>query len=143
MFLGKHLSGIALSLLLLSNAHAVESGPIVVYFVPFQIETYIPITEASISCNAWEKWEIPASSEAEVSSLVALLEKKGKHAHFNPHMVRAEIVAPKRVYFIDAHGVVANGTSSYKIDRYEFLSFAVSLTPAERESMRDKPPPCD
>lgn len=133
--------GVALSFILSSSISAAEGEAIVVYYVPFDVETYIPITEASISCRAWEKWKI--SDRSKVSRLLNIV-KTGQKANFDRKRVRAEIIVAEQKYFIDAAGVVLNGVSSYKIDRYDFVVFGESsLDPNEREFTRDTHGPCD
>ena len=90
-----------------------------VYFVPFEIETYVPITQATIISQAWEKWTI--SSQSQTSSLIALL-NHGDEWKFDESRVRGLVVSENQTFFVDANGVAsANGKLGIKIDKSLFL----------------------
>ena len=105
-----------------------------VYFIPFEVETYIPITEATIASLAWEKWTI--SSESQTSGLIALLDH-GDEGEFDGGRVRGLVVLKSQTFFLDADGVVTvNGRSGTKIDKNMFVKFRNSLQAAQRKIMK-------
>ena len=101
----------------------------VVYFVPFEIETYVPITIDTITCQAREKWIL--SDNSDVATLNRLL-NPGNDAKFDSARVRVKISASNETYFIDAEGVVLTDKHSFKIDKIAFVKFAESLTKKQR-----------
>lgn len=112
-----------------------------VYFVPFDIETYVPITRSTIMSIAWEKWTI--SSESETSRLINLL-SYGVEGKFDEGKVRALVLSNNKAYFIDSSGValidsnwaVLEGKPGVRIDKAEFVKFRDSLRADERQMLR-------
>jgi len=105
-----------------------------VYFVPFEIETYVPITQATIISEAWEKWTI--SSKSKTSSLIALL-NHGDEETFDENRVRGLILSGNQTFFIDANGVAStNGKLGLRIDKARFVRFRDSLHPDQRKILK-------
>jgi hypothetical protein len=107
---------------------------VTVYFIPFELETYIPITPATIKCQALEKWAV--SDETQVSHLIDIL-KQGVEATFDDHRVRVKVSVHNKTYYIDSEGVVRKGKKNYKIDKLEFTKFGESLKPDQRLSIKE------
>ncbi len=104
-----------------------------VYFVPFEIETYAPITQAEIIPLAWEKWTI--SSEAETSRLITSL-SQGDEEKFDENKVRALVLSDEQKYFIDSNGVVLKrGKLGNRIDKAAFIQFRDSLRADQRQML--------
>ena len=94
----------------------------VVYFIPFEIETYLPVTKDAIECSAHEVWVV-AGTEQQVQ-LQRFLEN-GEAAAFDEKRVRAKIVSPFGNAFIDATGVAQTASSSLRVDRGKFKALIV------------------
>jgi hypothetical protein len=120
---------IGLSLILLaSNAGAAVTTA---YFVPFDIETFVPITQENIISEAFEKWTI--SSKSQTSSLVALL-SHGIEGQFDGSHVRLSVSAENKTFFVDAKGVAStNGKTGIYIDKSTLAQFRDSLTAYQRK----------
>jgi len=105
-----------------------------VYFVPFQIETYVPITRVTVVSQAWEKWTI--SSKSQTSSLIALL-NRGDEETFDEYRVRVLILSGNQTFFIDANGVASTkGKLGIGIDKAMFIKFRDSLHTDQRKILR-------
>jgi hypothetical protein len=101
-----------------------------VYFIPFEIETYAPVTQQSIISSAWEKWTI--SSQSETSRLFALLAHGAKDT-FDEKKVRGLVLSNNRTYAIDSNGVVlTKGKLGIRIDKAAFIEFRDSLGADQR-----------
>ncbi len=123
---------IGLSLALFSSC-AVGDDAATVYFIPFQVETYIPVTEETIVSQAWEKWT--TSSKSEISRLTTLLEH-GSESKFDGNRVRAMVLLDGQRYLIDSNGVVkTKGRASIRIDKGKFIEFLTSLRASQREEL--------
>ena len=105
-----------------------------VYFVPFEIETYVPITQATIISQAWEKWTI--SSKSQTSSLIALL-NHGDEETFDDNRVRGLILSGNQTFFVDANGVASTkGKLGIRIDKAVFVKFRDSLHADQRKMLK-------
>jgi hypothetical protein len=105
-----------------------------VYFVPFEIETYVPITQATIISQAWEKWTI--SSKSQTSSLIALL-NHGDEETFDENRVRGLILSGNQTFFVDANGVASTkGKPGIRIDKAMFVKFRDSLHTDQRKILK-------
>lgn len=102
------------------------------YFVPFEIETLIPITEHTIVCRAWEKWTL---SDENILSITAIMVPDEK-ALFDAKRVRLRIVDGDIIFFADADGVVIKDGLSFKLDKEKFTQFASSVQVSQRQSRR-------
>jgi hypothetical protein len=108
----------------------------VVYFVPFEIETYVPITRSTITCDAREKWTI---SEGFHTSQLTNLLIPSDYATFDTKRVRVRIDFGKQIYYIDATGTAQKGSLNFKTDKIAFLRFANSLTLNQRQIIKRRP----
>lgn len=124
------------SLSLTIAPHAEARNVITVYYVPFRIETYVPVTQGTIICQAREIWTI--SNEAHVSRLRNLL-KPEDQARFEGKRVRAKISDGGEDTYIDAEGVALRGKVSFRIDKVGFESFARSLGADEHKPNEHRP----
>jgi hypothetical protein len=114
--------------ILLSSRSVFGSEATTVYFFPFEIDTYVPITKATIQSSASQKWTI--SNESEVARLLAIL-NRGVKAHFDDANVRAVVFSGGQTYYLNRDGVIQKGDQSYKIDLSEFWKFRASLSESE------------
>ena len=119
--------------LLLCSLNAFGKDAVVVYFIPFEIETYVPVTQETIVSSAWEKWTI--SSKDEISYLIELL-NSGKKGDFDGKRVRGFVCINNQNYFIDSNGVVLKGKLSIQMDKAKFLKFRNSLRDDQKQSLR-------
>lgn len=122
--------------LVLFSVNVFGANATTVYFVPFEIETYIPITQATITSQAWEKWTV--SSKSKNSILIALL-KNGTEEKFDESRVRCLILLGKQTYFVDANGVASTtGKLGIKIDKVIFVKFRDSLHADQRKILKSQ-----
>jgi hypothetical protein len=120
--------------LMASPATPVERAT--VYFVPFQVDTYVPITEATIRARAWERWHI-SSKDTLARLLNSMTEAKG--AQFDEDRVRVLVVrSDDQIYSIDCNGIGRKGATAIRINKATFLNFRDSLGPGEREILTPK-----
>jgi hypothetical protein len=124
------------SLMLTIAPHAAARNVITVYYVPFRIETYVPVTQGTISCQAWEVWTV--SNEAHVSRLRNLL-KPGDQARFEGKRVRVKISDSGEDTYVDAEGVALRGKASFRMDKTGLESFARSLGADEHRPNEHRP----
>lgn len=102
-----------------------------VYFVPLEVETYIPITRTTIASQADEKWTI--SSKRKKERLAAILDH-GAEAAFDENRVRVLVVIDGNSYFVDANGVVhKDGREDTRLDQNELYKLRDSLRTRERQ----------
>jgi len=132
-FLKLKMSLVAFSLFVFAN-NVFGTDVTTVYFVPFEIETYVPITKATIISQAWEKWTI--SSESQTSSLIALL-NHGDERTFDENRVRGLILSGNQTFFVDANGVASTkGKLGIRIDKVMFVKFRDSLRTDQRKILK-------
>jgi len=108
----------------------------VVYFIPFQVETYIPVTPETIVDQAWEKWSISAKRGS--NRLLAIL-SHGHGSAFDKNRVRALVIAGGKRYLIDTNGVVLSQSKESQgtvIDKRVFMEFRDSLRADQRQVLR-------
>ena len=130
----------AVFLVVSTHRMACDNTTVVVYFAPFQIETYVPITAATIRAQAWEKWTI--SSRRDKDRLAAIL-KGTEESKFDEDTIRVLVINGRNSYFIDRGGVLLKeGDRGVKIDKSAFLAFRDSLPAGERQVLtRELPVP--
>jgi hypothetical protein len=103
---------------------------VTVYYVPFQIETYVPITESTIISKAWEKWAL--DSDEKISELNTILHS-GEQSKFEGARVRMLVVSANHKVYIDSNGVASeDGQVGIRIDKNAFLKFRESLSAEEK-----------
>ena len=107
---------------------------ITVYFVPFQLETYLPITPLTIKCQAKEKWLL--TDQSQIDRLLELF-GKGNTANFDDRRVRVLISSDNFNIFVDSNGVALMDGKSIKVDKYEFENFAKSLDSNQRQFLHN------
>jgi len=107
-----------------------------VYFIPFQVETYVPITPENITDQAWEKWNI--STKRHSQRLLAII-NHGHSAAFDRNRVRALVVSDGKKYFIDTNGVMvpqSRDSGGVTIDKAAFIKFRDSLRADQRQVLK-------
>jgi len=111
-----------------------EESTTKVYFVPFEVETYVPITPETIESQAWEKWTI--SSKEENSRLLRIL-RGGPEGAYDKNKTRVLIIFGKESYYVDSSGVVRlDGKRDARIDKSALITFRDSLRPDQRQDLR-------
>ena len=121
-----------------ASSIAFGSDVVTVYFVPFEVETYVPITPSTIRASAWEKWTIRA--ESRISQLLDLLDH-GDKAQFDEKRVRGEVIVKNHTYFVDANGVVVRNKLAVRIDKAQLVKFRESLRADEKQTLNSTPSP--
>jgi hypothetical protein len=104
------------------------------YFIPSEVETYLPVTPTSIACAAWEKWTIADAAHA--SDLMVLV-SHGEKGEFDDHRVRMMIFRNDKVYYVDQNGMALAGNSTHKIDPKKIADFRQSLSSGEIENLKE------
>ena len=106
-----------------------------VYFIPFDIETYAPVTTRTIESRAFEEWCL--SSHADFDHVLTILAGKEKRS-FDADRVRMKLVARGTKLFVDANGVVSSdGHMGAQIDLVELQLFRGSLGSGQVRSLRN------
>ena len=109
--------------------HAAFGSSIKVYFIPFEVETYIPVTVATIECKAHEVWLLSRKNAIYLSSIIAPVEEK----EFDERKVRIKIIGDGRPYYIDSSGVVLKGALNFQIDKIKFNRLSGSIVKKRRK----------
>ena len=105
-----------------------------VYFIPFEVETYIPVTRATIISQAWEQWTI--SSKSQTASLIALL-NHGDEETFDEFRVRGLVLSGNQTFCIDTNGVASTkGKLGIRIDKAMLVKFRDSLRADQRRTLK-------
>lgn len=95
-----------------------------VFYIPFSVQTYAPVTPSTIEASAFEIWTV--SGDMAVSELLAAL-RDGAPATFDPRVVRVLVLVDGQRYYVDADGVASHEGGSLKIDRRMFDRLRASL----------------
>lgn len=105
---------------------------ITIYFVPFDIHTYSPITNNNIKEYAWEKWEV--DSKDKVMELKSIIKNNEKKYDFNKIYIRSIIYFKDKTIYLDTKGVASdNLKTGVIIDKEKFIEFGRSLKPRQKE----------
>jgi hypothetical protein len=104
------------STLVVSARESVEK--MTVYYVPFQVETYEPITTATIKDRA--KYRLDVADANEILSLLRMLSNAKGESSFDQKRVRLLVVAEKREIVVDADGNVLDAGKTYRLSREQF-----------------------
>ena len=108
-----------------SEARATARDAALVYFIPFDVETYVAVTRNDIIAQAWEKWTVVDG--AAINRLARLFKPTNKQ-EFNEAKVRCLVILKGERYFIDANGIaLKDGGTSLSVDRARFLAFGDSI----------------
>lgn len=92
-----------------------------IYAIPFEIETYLPVTKETIREKTWEEFELV--DDAQIKKFWTLFNNKNK-GKFDHDKIRCLIVANDRRHFIDADGNVFGGGIMYSsINKKQFEEF--------------------
>ena len=99
------------------------------YYIPFAVETLVPVTEKDIRARA--HYIIELDSQEQVAALVAVLsERKGK-GRFDRHFVRLLLVPrspPGADILVDSEGQVLEGSITSALTRGAFTSLKKMLS---------------
>ena len=115
--------------LALSGELTVASESATVYFVPFRVDTYVPITKQTIRSAAWEKWIV--TDRSRVSTLMKLLRGGKPHEFYNAD-VRAVIYNGNEIFYVNKVGDVEAKDGSSRIDIRELSAFLSHMRDDER-----------
>jgi len=110
-----------------------------VFLVPFQIETYMPVTRQTIECDALEKWVLAKESHA--AHLTDLL-RDDVDVKFDEQRVRAKIVMPSSVIYIDSNGTAIRGEKLARVDVEQFTATLSKLGASRTLLRRNGVPEC-
>ncbi len=113
---------ILLCMLFLFNCENKEGKVINVdfFYIPFGVETYIPVTISNIEKQGKKKNHYPLK-ENNFKSMLLLL-KNAKHGHFDDQYIRLKIISPKReIVYIDNNGGFRFNSEDKKLDSKTFL----------------------
>ena len=122
--------------MVLCASYALAQDTITVYFVPFEIETYVPITPDTIVSKAWERWTL--AGKRENSRLLRVL-SRGHSATYDGKRTRLLIVAGERSYYVDSSGVVhTHGRHDVQVENAALIEFRDSLLPEQRKILHER-----
>jgi hypothetical protein len=120
-----------------SNAHAFTKELMVIYFIPFEVQTYIPITKNTIISSAWEKFEI--SDKTTSNRFIRLFVRHNNNKiEFDEKNVRILVVHKKDYYFVDMNGVAVKNDMLFRIDKIKFLQLRDSVPSTGRHAIKNK-----
>jgi len=122
--------------LLLFSLNSFAATQAIVYFIPFEVETYVPVTRETIVGQAWEKWTL--DSDFAVVGLLSQIDGE-EQLKFNQNRVRALVISEGQQAFVDASGIVsmAGKTGTYRIDKAAWSKIQSSLRIDQRKLMRN------
>lgn len=92
---------------------------VVIYYVPFKLETYVPITKLTIKKEAWYRLETKMT-HPDVEEVTGFLQSaSASHMTFDRKRVRMKIdgVHTESI-FIDAEGVVIQEGELFKLEQF-------------------------
>jgi len=75
-----------------------------IYYIPFKVETYVPVTTNDIESRAIYIFEVPNDSELAIK-LTKMLEQDN-HGAFDNKKVRLKVRSDDKIYYIDSEGHV-------------------------------------
>ena len=116
------------------NGANASPGTVIVYFIPFQVETLVPVTFSTITCKADEIWQLSDRAASHLASIIVPIEK----ATFDEYRVRIKIVSSNASYFIDTNGVVLKNGESFQISKEMFNRFVISIPKKKRVYRKDR-----
>ncbi|MBI4744935.1 MAG: hypothetical protein HY776_09015 [Actinobacteria bacterium] len=91
-----------------------ENMYINVYYIPFKIQTYTPVTIQDIERRAFYKFKINSESELSIK-LVKLLESKNR-GKFDDKVVRLKVKIGEKIYYVDSEGNIKKGERITKVN---------------------------
>ena len=97
-----------------------------IYYIPFNIETYVPVTVDDIEKRAHLKLVLLEESDL-LGRLAKLLSDNKVRGSFDGRVVRLKVVLKKEVYFVDADGGVKHNGSEYTINPDEIEKIVKEL----------------
>lgn len=90
-----------------------EKGVIQIFYIPFGVATYIPITAENIEQSAVKSSELDVSSH--MAERLAEILSSASEGGFDEEMIRAKLVWPdSTVVYVDNYGGVKKGTSTLR-----------------------------
>jgi hypothetical protein len=101
------------------SVNVAASGSLTVYFIPFGVQTYLPVTTETIVASSWERWTV--SDDAPIYALVELFEPDLYGPEFDFKNVRALVCHGDSKYYIDSMGKVMVNGLRMRIDRDDFI----------------------
>ncbi len=99
-----------------------EPGSMTVYYIPFSVETYTPVTQDDIFCDYKIKYSTDVKNKIMVIYGVVVSSKKTTEV-FDGSLVRVKALFDKETIHIDRNGVFERGGYAYQVDREAFSSF--------------------
>jgi hypothetical protein len=111
----------------ISTATPHASVATTIYYLPFNTETYSPVTTSSIECAAKNTWIV--SDYAKLKELSAILDTVDNESSlkFDANRVRVKIVKGFQVTYLDANGVANDQDRNSKINKTAFSKLLTSL----------------
>lgn len=80
----------------------VSASDIVVYYIPFYVQTYLPITPNAIECSAEETWHFDSNSDQGRKLLRFAERVPGKV--LQESVIRVKIKSPTKTFLVDING---------------------------------------
>lgn len=128
-------AGVALCCLLASPSWAAPKGgrlegglPIQVYVIPFDVDTYTPVTRADIECRAMEEWTLSGRQMRRLKGMI----ERSRGGPFNEKKVRVKVAVAGDPVFLDADGNVRSEAGDGTMKLKAFQAFAAALPKGAR-----------
>ena len=87
-----------------------EPGHILIYYIPFDTETYTPVTMSDVEQRAHFRLVV---SDAKTKKGLINRMKVDPRARFDSQKVRAKIISPDKEYYVDSFGVAIQGSEKF------------------------------
>jgi hypothetical protein len=100
-----------------------------IYYIPFAVETYIPVTEKTIRESAHHTIEL--DSQEQIAALLAVLSERKGNSRFDRHFVRLLLVPqspPAADILVDSEGQVLEGGNKSALTGAAFTSLTRMLS---------------
>lgn len=93
-----------------------------VYYIPFEVKTYVPVTIENIGNRAFYVFQITTESD-QAKNLIKILDENDAGT-FNSKMVRLKVQLQGKTYFVDSNG---NVQKAMKISKANLVALKNSL----------------
>jgi hypothetical protein len=110
------------------SSDSLRDSSYLIYYIPFNVETYIPVTKSNIEEKSHYKFNI--SSKEFILHIKTMLNAM-KEGQFLPKRVRLKLVMDSIEYFFDSEGGVEIDRRHFKVDKYELEEIIKKEIPAK------------
>ena len=111
-----------------------------VYYIPFHVQTYKPVTPQTIEQVAHQKLVLHEESDA-LRQLITALDYKAVPGQLDEQMVRLKVVWRFQTYLVDADGGARDKESNYQVNANEIEGLVKALISSETSKANAAIPP--